>query len=292
MRHVGVEIEFMGLTANAAADALARDLGGSISSEDPHAFRINGTRIGNLLVETDLRYAHPARYPNLRLRLPPRAAAWLGTLVEPFVPRELITVPLPVARLPEVDAAVASLQAAGARGRGVVLWDALGLHFNIDPPSLDAETVTAYLKAFLLLSDHFRGAIARGRRRLALILPPDYPHDYKRLVLHPDYRPSVADLTRDYLAANPTRRRALDLLPLLAHFDRERVRSLLPHEKIGPRPVFHYRLPLAYPGDPAWSILPDWSRWLDVERLASDTERLAAMARDALSRSARFPPPI
>lgn len=192
LRRVGVEIEFLGLSARAAADALVRDFGGSASSEEPHAFRIHGTRLGDLLVETDLRYIHPVRSPNLRLRLPPQAAAWLGSLDEPFVPRELITAPLPLTRLPEVDAAVASLQAAGAHGRGAVLWNSLGPHFNIDPPSLDAETVTVYLKAFLLLGDSLRGSVARGRPWLALTLPPDCPQDYKRLVLHPDYRPAVA----------------------------------------------------------------------------------------------------
>jgi hypothetical protein len=272
---VGVEIEFLGLSARAAAEALAHDLGGSTVSEDPHAFRICGTPLGDLLVETDLRHAHPQRHPSLGLRLTPGVAAWLGTLVGPFVPRELITAPMPIARLPEVDAVVASLRAAGARGNGAVLWDSLGLHFNIDPPSLDAATVTAFLKAFLLVGDRLRHDIARGSRRFALALPPDYPPAYKRRVLDPGYWPDVTNLTEDYLAANPTRKRALDLLPLLAHLDGERVRSVLPHEKIGPRPVFHYRLPLSHLGDPAWSILPDWSRWLAVERLAADPEKLA-----------------
>ncbi len=93
-------------------------------------------------------------------------------------------------------------------------------------------------------------------------------------VLDPDYWPDLPNLTDDYLAANPTRRRALDLLPLLAHFDEERVRSVLPHEKIGSRPVFHYRLPRAHLSDPAWSIMPDWEHWLLVERLASNLEEL------------------
>ena len=41
-----------------------------------------------------------------------------------------------------------------------MLWDSLGLHFNIDPPRLDAATVTAFLKAFLLVSDRLRQEIA------------------------------------------------------------------------------------------------------------------------------------
>ena len=283
LRRVGVEIEFLGLSARAAADAVVRHLGGDLEAEDPHALRIRGTRLGSMSIETDLRYVHPRRHPGLGLRLGDRAADWLGAMVSSFVPRELITDPISIARLPEVDETVAVLRAAGARGRGAVLLDSLGLHFNIDPPRLDAETITAYLKAFLLLGEGFRRHIARGDSRLALVLPPDYPRTYIRHVLAPDYWPDLATLSDDYLAANPTRKRALDLLPLLAHLDEERVRSVLPREKIGPRPVFHYRLPQAHLSDPNWSIMPDWDRWLTVERLASDPDRLSAMGKAALS---------
>jgi hypothetical protein len=177
LRRVGVEIEFMGLSARSAAKALAHDLGGFIEVDDPHAFRILGTRLGDLRVETDLRYVHPQRYPKLAIRLGARAAAWLGTLVSAFVPRELVTAPLPIARLSEVDVAIASLRSAGASGRGAVALDSLSLHFNIDPPSLDAGTITAFLKAFLSAEERLRQETAGASMRLARVLPPDYPRD-------------------------------------------------------------------------------------------------------------------
>jgi len=275
LRRVGLEIEFLGPSARVAAEALARHFVGTVIAEDPHAFRIHGTRLGDMSVETDLRYLHPKRHPNLGLRLNARTAAWLGTLVAPFVPRELITAPIPITQLSEVDALITVLRAAGARGRGAVLLDSLGLHFNIDPPRLDAATVTAYLKAFLVVNERLRRETARGRLRLACALPPDFPQAYVQRVLAPDYWPNVNQLTDDYLAANPTRDRAFDLLPLLAYLDEERVRKALPHEKIGPRPAFHYRLPQAHLSDPTWSILPDWERWLRVERLAADPATLS-----------------
>jgi putative amidoligase enzyme len=286
LRRVGVEIEFLGPSAQVAAEALAHDLGGTCEAEDPHAFRVIGVGLGDLLVETDLRHVHPDRHPELSLSLGHRMAAWLGTVASPFVPRELITAPIPIARLPEMDTVVASLRSAGAYGHGAVLWDSLGLHFNIDPPRLDAATVTAFLKAFLLVNDRLRRETVHGRLRRALILPPDYPQAYKQRVLNPDYWPDLPNLTDDYLAANPTRKRALDLLPLLTHFDEERVRSVLPHEKIGSRPVFHYRLPHAHLSDPAWSIMPDWERWLLVERRALNLEELSEEEKVALSSSA------
>lgn len=283
LRRVGVEIEFLGPSAQVAAEVLAHDLGGACETVDPHAFKVTGTHLGSLLIETDLRHAHPDRHPELGLRLSHRVAAWLGTLTSPFVPRELITAPIPIGRLPEIDMVVQSLRTVGAYGRGVVLWDSLGLHFNVDPPRLDAATVTAFLKAFLLVSDQLRQEIAWGSARRALVLPPDYPLAYKRLVLDQGYWPDLTGLTEDYLAANPTRKRALDLLPLLAHFDEERVRAVLPHEKIGSRPVFHYRLPQARLSDPNWSIMPDWERWLSVERLAMNRHELAKLSQAVLS---------
>jgi hypothetical protein len=265
-----VELEFLGPSARAVATALARDLDWRLACEDPHAFKVIGTRLGDIGVEVDLRRVHPARHPEMSFGLGSAGAALLGYLASPFVPRELVTAPIPIGQLASVDSVLASLRAAGAHGRGVVLFASLGLHFNIDPPRLDAATLTAYLKAFLTLSDALRRRTARGDLRLSLALPPDYPKAYSERVLAPDYWPSLPELTADYLAANPTRKRALDLLPVLAHLCREQVRTVLPREKIAPRPAFHYRLPHAHIGDPGWSILPDWSGWLAVERLAAE----------------------
>jgi hypothetical protein len=268
LRRVGVEIEFLGLSAHQAAAVIARKAGGLLVEEDPHAVRVRST-LGDFAVEMDLRHLHPHRHPNLRVPpLPPSVAAWLGRLIAPFVPRELITGPLTPDRLPSIDGLVAALREAGARGRGVILFDALSLHFNIDPPALDVTTLTAYLKAYMLADGELRHEIAQGWRQAA-VLPPDYPAAYKRLVLEDSYWPDLATFAADYLAANPTRKRPLDFLPVLSLLAPEWVRGALPHEKIGPRPVLHYRLPQAYVSDPDWSIMPDWHRWLRVEALAS-----------------------
>jgi hypothetical protein len=225
-----VEVEFLGLSAHRAADIVARCTGGFVAEEDPHAFRIRNSLLGDLAVETDLRHLHPGRYQNLALpRLPPALAAWLGRVLAPLVPRELITGPLAVDQLPAVDRLVAALRQAGARGRGAVLFDSLSLHFNVDPPALDAKTLTAYLKAFMLVDRELRREVARGWRQAA-VLPPDYPAAYRRLVLDDGYWPDLAGLAADYLAANPTRKRPLDLLPILAVLAPERVRGMLPHE--------------------------------------------------------------
>ena len=277
-RRVGVEIEFVGLTARAAAEALAAGLAGTLIEQDEHAFDVRGTRVGDLAVELDIRYAHPRRHDEtLPVRLRPRAAVRLGYLLRWVVPRELITPPIPIERLPDVDLAVDVLRRAGARGRGTTWFGSLGLHFNVDPPRLDAATLCGFLKAFVLLEPWLRHRAPATRPWLPRFRPKNYPTTYVRQVAEPDYWPDVKRLADDYLVANPTRDRGLDLLPILLHLDPARVRAKLPFEKIGGRPVLHYRLPQAHVSDPSWSVRPDWTRWLAVERLAADRESLAAL---------------
>ena len=260
MRHVGVEIEFMGLGTQAAALALQATFGGAVTSEDRHAHILDSEGLGRMLVELDVRYVHPGRRDrSLPVRLPRWAGSLLGTVLTPFVPRELVMPPLRVAELPVVDRAVATLRAAGASGDGSRHGVGLGLHFNVEPPDLKVATILRYLRAYLRLEPRLRREIlAGGRHRLAAA----FPQGYAELVLAPGYRPGPIELVADYLSWNPTRDRGLDLLPIFLHLEPARVRAVLPHAKIGTRPVLHNRLPLARVGVPGWSI------WVAVERLA------------------------
>ena len=75
-RRVGVEIKFARLSARQAAKALAMELGGTVIKEDHHAFVVQGTRLGDITVELDLRHIHPQRRDvATRLRLGRRSAA-------------------------------------------------------------------------------------------------------------------------------------------------------------------------------------------------------------------------
>lgn len=276
LRAVGVEVEFGAISARQAAAALARELSGSVLEEDPHALHVKGAELGNLMIEIDTRYAHPQRHPGTRWgMLSPRWAARLGTASQFFVPRELVTAPMPLDRLALVDRAVEVLRRAGASEAGPV---AFGLHFNPEPPRLDADAITAILKAFVLLNDWLRRESRPRRLSHQLGFGRDFPPWYVRRVIAANYWPGLDALAEDYLSANPTRNRDLDLLPLLLHFDEQRVRSRLPFEKIGKRAVLHYRLPTARVSEPGWSIAADWNRWVAVERLAADLPRLERLA--------------
>jgi hypothetical protein len=283
MRSVGVEMEFTGPTAEATAHAVVAALGGTVAEEDPHAYRISGTAIGDISVELDSRLLHPEKRDTLLGQVLPKIAAWFGSAASYVVPCELVTGPIPIDRLHEADRLIEILRKVGAKGTQDGALYAFGLHLNPEVPRRDAKTIAAHLKSFVLLNGWLRRQVAPDPTRHFLGFADPFPKDYVRRLADPGYWPALPTLIDDYLAANPTRNRDLDCLPVLLHLDRERVRAALPDEKINPRPTFHYRLPDARVSDPGWSIAPDWNRWVAVERLAADRALLDDVGRSYLA---------
>ncbi|HYF53229.1 MAG TPA: amidoligase family protein [Salinarimonas sp.] len=274
-RAVGIEVEFAGLSAEGAAAVVQEALGGTIEQDDPHAFRVRGTAIGDLSVEIDSRLVHPTKTRhNLIAEVGSRLASLFGAATSHVIPCELVTGPLPMTQVHRFDDAVDALRRAGARGTQDGAFYAFGLHFNPQAPGSDVAAILPILKAFVLLNAWLRRQVAPDATRSLMGFADPFPAPYVRRIAEPAYAPDLAAFIDDYLAANPTRNRDLDLLPLLTHLDEARVRAVLPDEKIGARPTFHYRLPDARVSDPGWSIAPDWNRWVAVERVASDPDRL------------------
>jgi hypothetical protein len=276
-RRVGVELEYAGLTAEQSAFALAEALGGDVVQEDPHAFRVRGSEIGDISIELDSRYLHPDKHPSLIGEVGAKVATWLGSATTYLIPCELVTSPVPIDRLHKLDRAVEVLRRAGGKGTQDGALYAFGLHFNPEVPARDAGTIVSIVKAFMLLNAWLRRQVAPDATRTFLGFADPFPEEYVHKLVDPEYWPDQAGFIDDYLVANPTRNRDLDVLPLLAFLDEPRVRALLPSEKIKPRPTFHYRMPDARVSDPGWSIAPDWNRWVAVERLAAERERLDAL---------------
>jgi hypothetical protein len=275
---VGIEVEFTGLSARAAAFALQAGLGGSVSREDAHAFDLRGSALGDLSVELDIRQAHPQRH-GAALAVNPGAklSALFGSVVSPFVPREMILSPLPAGRLQDVDRAIELLRQAGAKGDGRVLFGTLGLHFNIATRTSRIADIRATTLSFARNDARLRAFIGENDKRLSARLAPAFPDDYVRLLEARSPAQLPGEFIDDYLQHNATRDRALDLLPLLLHLDGPRVRRRLPYEKISARPVFHWRLPVARVGRKGWSVMASWRAWLDVE--AEAAQLLAHEAR-------------
>lgn len=277
VRTVGVEIEFVGPSAERTVQALQEALGGRLIEEDPHAFALKESAIGDLTVELDSRILHPGKQAGTQKGVLPKIAALFGFAARYLVPCELVTAPIPIDQLHELNRILSVLREAGAKGTQDAPFYAFGLHFNPEIPRQDAATLTAFMKSFALLNPWLRREASPDTTRNLLGFADPFPAEYVRMIAPSDYWPDIPTFIDDYLSHNATRNRDLDLLPLLLHFDEKRVRAVLPNEKINGRPTFHYRLPDARASDPGWSIAPDWNRWVCVERLADDREKLDAV---------------
>ena len=150
-------------------------------------------------------------------------------------------------------------------------------------PSTDPDSLRRHLQAYLVLSRWLRASIDVDATRRLLPFVRPFPEAYVRKVLAADYRPDLHGLVADYLAANPTRFRELDLLPLFAYLVPEQYYATPADRLAKPRPAFHYRLPDSRVDDPSWGgVIEEWNRWVAVERLAADRERLAEACREHL----------
>jgi hypothetical protein len=280
-RRVGVELEMIGLDLNDIAEIVAEHKRLSITTDGRYRRILSGDDAGDWIVELDFdllkRLGQEERSDeDLLDELLESAEELLKLLAEIVVPMELVSPPLPMPRLGEVEELIMLLRDAGAKGTSESVGYAFAMQFNPEVPSEDPAVITAYLQAFLCLYEWlFVRARINLTRRITSYIDP-FPSDYVRKVIRADYRPDIGTLIDDYLADNPTRNRALDLLPLFLHLDEERVRAVTDDPLIKPRPAFHYRLPNCEIHLPGWGLHVAWDDWLEVEALAADRERLAA----------------
>ena len=89
------------------------------------------------------------------------------------------------------------------------------------------------------------------------------------------YKPTMAQLITDYITFNPTRNKALDMLPLFKFIDEGCIENLDDKALINARPTLHYRLPNCEIDNPNWSLTESWMRWCQVELLANSPKTLA-----------------
>lgn len=288
IRHVGVELEFGGLDIDAATQAVVRALGGTAHADGDYRRVIRDTAIGEFIVELDFELlqsmnarrresADPGMFAELSEELLAAAAA-------PVVPIEVVSPPIPVVRLHELDTLTRTLRAAGATGTHGSLLYAFGLHLNPELDPIDAAGVLAHLRAYMCLHDWLmQRERVDWKRRLTPYIDP-FPKAYVRLVLADDYGPDLSALIDDYLHFNPERNRSLDLLPLFSHVDAARVRRAVHDARVKARPTFHYRLPNCEIDVPGWSVMTAWRGWLQVEGLAADGARLEQVRAACLAR--------
>jgi hypothetical protein len=275
-----VELELIGLELNDIAELVASRLDLSITVDGRYRRVLGGDPAGDWAVELDFDFLQRLGQQergtdDLLDELRDSAEDLLKTLAELVVPKELVSPPLPLHRLGEIEVLIGMLRAAGAKGTSDSVGYAFAMQFNPEVPGESARDITPYLKAFLCLYPWlFLRAKVDLTRRITSYIDP-FPLDYVRKVVAPDYAPDLDTLIDDYLEFNPTRNRALDFLPLFLHLDEERVRNVTDDPLIKPRPAFHYRLPNCDIHRPDWGFHVAWNEWLEVEELASRPRRLA-----------------
>ncbi|RUO36158.1 alpha-L-fucosidase [Aliidiomarina shirensis] len=287
-RRVGIEIEFSGLKLQEATNVLLKYLEKNCdkceqSEKGRYEHVISGDSAGDWIIEFDYDYlkkiGRESEYNDWR----DSAEKGLAWIAESVVPIEVVSPPLPLHRLPEVESLIDELREAGAKGSSDSIAYAFGMQLNPELPDLEADTICAHIKSFLCLYDWLLKKIDPDiSRRISNYIDP-FPKAYLELVLKSNYWPSREQLIDDYLQHNPTRNRALDMLPLFRHIDEERVLNTVNDKLIKSRPTFHYRLPGSEIHRPNWGLFSVWNDWVRVEQLADNRELLNKVSEEYLS---------
>ncbi|MCB1749761.1 MAG: amidoligase family protein [Gammaproteobacteria bacterium] len=285
-RRVGVEIEFAGIEVEQAVTSVCAVFGGDVHYDSRFVARVADTRYGEFRVELDAHFLHDDGYRSVLSRLGVDLAAFdlerpleelLAGIAAILVPLEICMPPIPMRDLSLVEKVVSALRGYGAQGTSSAFRYAFGMQFNIEAASLEAADILAVLRAYLVHARDTRprAAIDLTRRLSPFVRPFD--DAFVAHFLAPDYVPDRTTLIDDYLRLNPSRNRPLDLLPLFAFLDEDRVMSgaAEPH-LVKPRPAWHYRLPDCHVDRPEWRAADAWAGWVDIEALAEDRARLDA----------------
>lgn len=282
-RRVGVEIELSGLGYDKLVTLVASLLEATPVLQSRYVTTLQ-TALGEFTVELD---CDPIKDLDLADERLPQSIRELGgqamnvidAAAERIVPLEIISPPLNFSSVAMIETLVDNLRSAGARGSRNAIYFAFGLQLNPELPDLRPETMVRYFQAFAVLYDWLksRHQLDVSRKFTAFIEP--WHGRYTELLVDDNYHPNLDELMEDYLEFNPTRNRALDLLPLFTHLDRERVERRVRDPRIKGRPTLHYRLPDCDIDNPGWHFSTVWNDWIPLEQLANNPDDLADMRR-------------
>ena len=283
VRRLGVEIEFTGMEINTIVDTIISQYGGHAEALSDYEVNIVDSSLGQFGVELDFSYIkrisrerHESADTN---DLEELAEAIVGAIAKQLVPFEVVAPPIAMTELWQLEDLFQTLRNSDAQGTHASAKNAFGLQLNPEMPDCGAATILDYLRAFLCLYEwlKMRCDVDFSRRLTSYVDP--FGKDYVRKILKPSYQPNIGQLIDDYLDFNPTRNRALDMLPLFAHIDEPRLRAKVDDDRVKARPTLHYRLPNSLIDDPQWGLIHPYRDWLQVDNLAMDKTRLDAVCQ-------------
>lgn len=283
-RKVGVEIELSGLGYEALVTLSSRLLGGEAQPVSRYVSEIS-TNVGAFTIELD---SDPIKDLDLQDQRLPESVQELGgqamsvidAAAEKIVPLEIISPPLPFSELERIEKLCDELRKAGALGSREAIYYAFGLQLNPELPDLKASTLVRYLQAFAALYEWLktRHQVDLSRKLTSYIEP--WSSTYIDLLVAEDYNPDMDQLMKDYLHYNPTRNKALDLLPLFAYLNSNLLSEYVKDERIKSRPTLHYRLPDCDIDNPLWHFSTVWNDWVVLEQLAANAGDLAELVNE------------
>ncbi len=278
-RRVGFELEFSGIDLEEVCGLIQTIFQARLCTQTAVEHRLESS-LGTFVVELDWSFIkrHAAQADDNPSFLMEEWWRHLGQAAALFVPIEVVCPPIDIRNIDSLQVLVDRLRETGAQGTNESIIAAYGVHINTEIPALDAKNLFAWLRAFALLQWWL---VEQHQLDLTRRISPYvnlYPDDYL-ICLFSCQQPDMETIFSDYLQFNADRNRALDLLPILAQIDNERIQREVNDERIKARPAFHYRLPNCQIDREHWSLAKAWNLWCVVERLADrpdDLTRLAA----------------
>lgn len=291
-RRMGVELEFSGLSLEEISRTVADCFGGDIDIQGRYVSEIHTRQFsdaGAFSVELDASLLKDGKMSGYldRLSLGKKEIAdkmedLIADSAMEFVPMEIVTPPLLITDLPELEKLRIALQKQSVEGTRSSVFNAFGLHLNPEVPSLEPAELRDFLRAFILMYDWLeeRHQVDSSRHVTPYIDP--FPRKYARLIMQQNYAPDISQLIDDYLLHNPTRNRPLDMLPLFTFIDEEKVTAAINDGLTTKRPTFHYRLPNCDISNPEWSFTQEWDHWVVVERIASNKDKMERLTASYL----------
>jgi len=276
-RLVGFELEFSGLSLAQTVEIVQSSLDGNLGNKTAAEQIIHVKSLGDFNIEIDWDFLKRTAEENENHGEDSQWLEQLSKAASMLVPVEVVSPPISITHLDALDQMVSALREAGAMGTEESLIAAYGVHINADIPKLDAETLFAYLRSFALLQWWLVEAHQVNTARKISPYIDLYPENYVKLLLSQS-PPDMDNIFSDYLKFNASRNRALDLLPLLAEIDENRVFDKVDDPKIKARPAFHYRLPNCSIEHKNWSLAHSWNTWWIIDELASRPDYLKELS--------------
>ena len=278
IRKAGFEIELAGLRPKEIASIIVKLFGGEVQTLDEYETIVRKSRYGKFSIYLDSVYLRKDSDKYIFSKND-TFKELIYTLSELVVPYEIVTPPIPFDELQAIETLRQELKTQGAVGTSASMLYAFGMHINIETYSLEIAEILDILRSFTLLQDYIIETIEVDlTRKLSWFIEP-FDREFIELILDRSYNPTKEEFIEDYLLYNPTRNRALDLLPILSFID-PTIKDRLPDQKISPRPAFHYRLPNSKIDEDGWSIAFEFNQWSLVEKIATDKTKLQELIEE------------